>query len=445
MKAINWLAGFILAGAIGLGGAAAADEPRLADLVDVLKQEGVIDEDQYAQIRSRAEIRTDKKAWFERISVWGDMRMRMEHFARSSDDVESDPNDRTRARYRFRLNMKADVNPYIDAYVRLASGENDSRSTNTTFGRPNEDFTPDPIFIDRAYLDIQPFPEGEILGHTADLHLLIGKMPNPFTTKKIPKDFMLWDGDINPEGLAIRSNWELSEAVDLYLNNGIFILEERSGGRDPRLMATQLGTNVEFSDTMSGGARTSFYHFDELNHDFFDRGVSAKKPHPSDGGGNAAFDGEYGLSDDNHVNVIEASAWLTCGCIEDCPITLFGGYSNNLSAVSLLGDGANDTAWMVGLQAGDKRAIAKLGVLYAHIEGNAFPSQFIDSDLFDGVTNRKGWAFYSSKSILKNTDINLTVFWSDPIQESPLSEFLWASSVANSERVRVQADLVVKF
>ena len=83
----------------------------------------------------------------------------------------------------------------------------------------------------------------------------------------------------------------------------------------------------------------------------------------------------------------------------------------------------------------------QLGVGYWHIEANAFPSMFIDSDLFDGFTNREGFAFYGAREVAKNTELNLTLFWSEEIEDDPA----FAVSTMEGERLRLQADLIFKF
>jgi hypothetical protein len=94
------------------------------------------------------------------------------------------------------------------------------------------------------------------------------------------------------------------------------------------------------------------------------------------------------------------------------------------------------------VEGGDKKKYINLGAAYFYIEANAFPSQFIDSDLFDGRTNRKGLCVYGSRQLLEGTDFNFKVFGSDAIEtELPAFE----ESVEGSERVRVQIDLVYKF
>ena len=66
---------------------------------------------------------------------------------------------------------------------------------------------------------------------------------------------------------------------------------------------------------------------------------------------------------------------------------------------------------------------------------------FIDSDFLDGRTNRHGWAFYGGKEILRNTELKLTLFLIEPITTGVGFE----PSVANSNRIRMQSDIVFKF
>ena len=93
------------------------------------------------------------------------------------------------------------------------------------------------------------------------------------------------------------------------------------------------------------------------------------------------------------------------------------------------------------MEGGSKTKSIKLGGGYYFIEANAFPSQFIDSDLFDGVTNRKGVLVYLSRHILDGTDFNVQAFLSDAIETARA----FAGSVEGSERTRVQVDVVYTF
>jgi hypothetical protein len=69
----------------------------------------------------------------------------------------------------------------------------------------------------------------------------------------------------------------------------------------------------------------------------------------------------------------------------------------------------------------------------------------VDSDLFDGKTNRKGFAFYGSKQILENTEVVLTTFWSRPSNEDAGYAIDDGSSLDKANRVRVVADMKFKF
>lgn len=436
---------------IASGSAAEENEAGLAELVDVLHEKGLLDEGQYAQIRSKAEKQSDEEAWFERISIWGDFRARYEHFLRDSDRVAGDPDDRSRARYRLRVNLKARVNEYIDGYVQLASGENDSRSTNTSFGRSEPDFAPDEIWIQEAYIDLHPFTEGTIAGREGDLRVLIGRQPNPFLNKRHGRDVLLWDGDISPEGAAWRGSLRLGEALDAYANAGYFVIDENSGSKDPGLMGAQLGANYQLSEKIVLGARGSIYHFRNLDRDFFERGVDDSKP-PTDAGGNLGDSADFGLSASDTLDVLETGVYLTYTGIENWPVTFFADASKNTDAQELY-EGPQDMAWLLGLSVGDKKHFAELGVIYAYVEADAFPAQFIDSDLLDGYTNRKGFGFYAARQIFSNTDLNFAVMWSEAIEDQyfdadggdPGDAGVFDASVENSDRIRLQADLVVKF
>jgi hypothetical protein len=124
---------------------------------------------------------------------------------------------------------------------------------------------------------------------------------------------------------------------------------------------------------------------------------------------------------------------------------MFAQYAQNFDAEdSQLFPGADqeDQAYGAGMEVGDKKKWVTLGGAYYAIEANAWPAQFTDSDLFDGFTNREGFAFYAVREILPNTDLSLTTFFSNDIDDNITS---FPVSVRDAERFRIQADLEVKF
>lgn len=409
----------------------------LSDLVEILRKQGVIDEAEYNQINARAEKKEAKDSWTDRISIWGDLRARYEGFF--YEDEDADVPDRSRLRYRMRMNVKADVNDRAHAIFRLASGSEDNRSTNRTLG-DLPDFASDPVWIDLAYLQVSPFAGGRLPGESGSAWVEFGKVPNPYVWK-YGKDFMLWDHDITLEGANILVEDDITEDLNVFFNTGYYVVDEVSSGADPNLVAAQVGGHYRIDDAWSFGARTSWFRFGDVDDAELLRGEDGTDGVTS-GGGNLAG----GMTDGSSVNVIEGGFYAQANLIDAWPITIYGNVSSNLSAersaVTPLLVGKNDLAWGVGGEIGDKKKWVKLGMGYWHIEANAFFSQFIDSDLFDGYTNRKGFAWYLSKEIMKNTEVSLTTFWSKPI-ETELPEF--DNSVPKAYRVRVQADMILKF
>jgi hypothetical protein len=225
--------GFVWVGlglALASAGEARSDEPvagsaAVEELVHILESKGLIDEDQRDQIllkhyaeQARAsaapEVRNGLAEGFE---WFGDLRLRHEGFYYDKDDDDADPkqDDRTRFRYRARFGFKKAVNEWAKVGMRLASGScrdtsgdlqdcGDPRSTNRTLG-DDDDFDPDEIFIETAWADFK-LPEYEGIKS----NLQAGKITNPFFWKQ-GKDFLVFDNDITPEGVALMSRLALGE------------------------------------------------------------------------------------------------------------------------------------------------------------------------------------------------------------------------------------------
>lgn len=434
--------GFALALGMAAPAWSAEGEGSMHDLIVVLKERGVIDEGDYESIAAKNAAYEAKQAEDRKpaLSFWGDFRGRYEAFVYDRDETGVERTNRHRARYRFRLNGKADINPRATVFFRVASGGDDARSTNQTLGS-GLDFDTDDLRLDLAYARISPFVNDKV-GENGKLAFEIGKVPNPYTWKK-GKDFMLWDGDLTFEGASIRSSYRVNEVLELFASGGYYILDENSTAKDPHLWAIQTGFHAEPTDGVAFGGRTSYFHFDSLDPAFHLRGEDGTAA-PSGSGGNLR-DGLSGGVGGQNVKVVEATGYVGLLTETDWPVLIYGTWANNLTAEqSSLFPNADqaDTAWGAGVELGDKKKFVKVGVGYWHIEANSFPSQFIDSDLFDGRTNREGWAVYGSRSILRNTDLNLTFFFSDEIEDAVPP---YGDSVPNADRMRVQADVVFKF
>jgi hypothetical protein len=375
----------------------------------------------------------------QKLQFSGDMRGRLETFRFSQDETGSKKDSRGRLRYRLRLNAGAAINDYLGFDLRVGTGASDSRSGNVTLGGM-VDFGPDAFGIRRAYLTVNPYAGGKLPGDNGNWAFQFGRVPNPFLWKN-GEDKMLWDGDINLSGASTTFDIAAGGAGSVFVNAGYFVLEEKSSDKDAFMASAQAGVTGG-SSSVKAGARGTFYRFDRLTKAFIDRGVDGTGGATS-GGGNIA-DGLTGDPNGGQMNVVEGQAFLGAAQDGTWPIVAFGGASYNASAkasVASPGVGKDANAFNAGIHVGSKKKVAQFGASYYYIEANAFPSQFIDSDLLDGVTNRDGFVVTFAKSLTKVADLGLTLLYSDAIQDSPA----YATSVQDSERFRTQFDLAVKF
>jgi hypothetical protein len=398
--------------------AGAADQAVIEEVLAILKERGIVDEARYGELVERNQAYEAKQASLLGKITWtGDFRGRFESFWFDEDPIGERAN-RHRARYRLRIGAQLPVNEWLTAGFRLASGESENRSTNRTLG-VGDDFDRDVIAIDEAYVTLKlPIDVGST-------SLTFGKQSNPFLWKH-GKDYLNWDGDYSLEGVALRWGMQPSSDVSLYGNAGYFLIDENGGSKDPHFFALQAGGEVQAAKRLALGGRVTWFSYGSLDGGFFTR--------------HAAF-GNVGLSDGSDVDQIEASAFGRGSFSEQWPVLLHAHFAKNLDATSLPGEGKQDTGWGVGLEVGDAKQIALLGLGYYELEADFAPALYIDSDLMDGFTNREGWTLFAARQVLSNTELTLSLFMSDALDGSPP----FATSLDGSERFRLQSDVVVKF
>ena len=379
-----------------------------------------------------------------RFKFGGSMRGRFEFFRFSQDETGSKKDTRGRIRYRFRFDGKFRVNERAKFQFRLVSG-NDSRSGNQTIGDPG-DFAPNKFAIRTAMMTLTPWADGRLPGDKGYWGFDFGRVTNPFVWKGNGRDMMLWDNDIALGGLSSVFNYKVGDSGKLLFNAGWYMIDEESSGeKDPAMGAAQLGFTA--GKKTRAGIRGSFYHYYELDEDFIHRGVDGENVDGSKGatasGGNVP-DGLTGSVDGGKLDLVSTQGFVgfMAGSVT---MTAFGGYSTNLSAEAselFPGVGKENIAYNAGLEGGNRKGWFKLGAAYFYIEANAAPSQFIDSDFLDGHTNRHGMLVYFQKQVMKSTDFNVQLFSSDAIETGDKDA---GDSVKNSERVRLQVDLLYRF
>jgi hypothetical protein len=427
------------------------------EILGILHDRGLVDGAEYDRLTSEyAASQQGRERRLPQLSFSGDFRLRHDSMWFNEDAFGNRIDDRYRARYRFRLGARAKVNEKVSFHLRLVSGFGDRRTANQTLGDGPDDgfFDSDGLFIDRAYVRLSPFENEPFPG--GSIMLEAGRVPNPYVGK-IGKDFMIWDPDIVLGGASLKLGAKVSEETKLYTNTGYYIIEENSSSKDPHMFAAQAGLATKLADQVEVGGRVSGFFFDSLNGTVNSMGVfcpDSDDPTSTDfrdSSGQpfmcrAASLGNIlgGLTGDplgGDMTAGELRGYVKWERSEVWPLTLYGTVAQNFDAESVPGASKEDTAWGFGIELGEKNQFAQLGAGYFHIEANAFPALFIDSDLFDGKTNRRGFVVYGARSIWKNTDFKLTFTSSDEIDDGPV----FNESVANADRYRLQTDVVFNF
>jgi hypothetical protein len=410
----------------------------LEEVLQILAERGIIDETQHARLVAKAQSGEggshDVAAQLLDGFEWsGDLRLRYETFWYDKDSSGEDRDNRYRFRYRARLGFKKKLTDRFKVAMRLASGTHDptsdpdrareNRTTNVTLG-DEEDFDYDPIYIDRVYAE---FLLPETSGIASKLHG--GKIPNPFIWKH-GKDFLVWDKDVNPEGFAFMAQRPLSERTRLFFNVGYFIADENATSKDPKVTAAQLGGTTRLSDDIEVGLRFSAYEWRSLDDDFVTRaGARGNLPSAFDGGATIGDVGAF-------ARFTSWDAW---------PLELYGTFVKNFEADSATIGGISvdeeDEALGLGFELGSSKKWVKLGVGYFRLEANSVIAQFTDSDLFDGLTNRRGWLLYASRRLAPGVELKLEFFDSDSIKNSTPFQ----TSVGNGDRKRFRTDIQFKY
>jgi hypothetical protein len=275
--------------------------------------------------------------------IKGDLRYRVERI----DQVGKDARVRDRVRARLGFYGKADER--FDYGIRLASGSSDPVSSNQTL---DGGFSSKGINLDLAYLKWTC----PITGSKA----LLGKTKNPY--KKPGKSSLVWDGDLNPEGVALQmKKW------GAFLNLGRHWLDERSGTADSFVHVAQLGYEKEVGPIkLLAGAS----YFDYISVKDQTTLVDAADSFGNSTTASSEYTFDYNLTE----IFIAVSA-------TEMPFTFYVDYVKNGEATS------NDTGYLAGFTIGKKYS---LNYNYRNLEKDAVVGAYTDSDFKGGGTDGKG-------------------------------------------------------
>ncbi|RJS95045.1 putative porin [Salinisphaera sp. Q1T1-3] len=307
----------------------------------------------------------DSMAWAQKIKLTGDVRLRYEY--NSNNDAlgtalgnpAADTDNRSRGRVRYRLGMIANPVDNLELGAGLASGGDDPRSTNQTFG---DNFSSKGIQLDYAYgqYDFTPY-----LANGFQLKAIGGKFK--FGDYLWHPTDAMWDGDINPEGGSVHLA-KKSSIGETFLNSGVWVIQENSGSnQDPYLWYVQGGQHFSVNNFIASIGGT-YYGFEET--------------YTGDNAPDTVFEYGSGTNTTSQFSVVDVDGTIGTK-FDGGKAELIGQYLKNTHE----GVG-KDAGWAVG----GKASLNKWGMkyLYVDLDRNVVPDSYPDSDRFSGATGMKG-------------------------------------------------------
>jgi len=339
----------------------------------------------------------------ERISWFGDMRLRYEMVDRASDNSTANDADghldTDRSRLRFRFGARVHVYEDLDFVFRLSTGGDDaSTSGNTTL---DGTFGNEAISLNLAYGSWE-FVDG--------LTVQGGKVKHPFMKSEV-----VWDGDVNPEGLS-EIYQKKSGDTTLQFVAGQYIVEETDRNTtvdsdDVVLLAWQAQLHQK---TKAGKFKFAVAWYD-YNHLTDPGSAITKQLGSGDGQRNSQVTGTDVNTTNMQIFDFMADWSSPLGSKHG---SLFYEYAVNTNADAPAGNNTIaqdlDTAWQLGFKFGDKN-VKKTGqwqikTLYRLVQQDAVFYALIDSDFHQGGTNAKGIELGAKYAIRKGMQLGYTFF-----------------------------------
>jgi hypothetical protein len=431
-------------------------------LLDLLVKKRIITDQEAEEVRGelvKDVATTSAGKWkvsapITEVELYGDMRVRYE--ARQGEtgppSTLDRPNDtlrRSRERYRLRLGLRGTLTDDFFFGLRLETSTN-PRSTNVTFGDDAGPFgkTSDAANVGQAYLGYKGF---------RDITLTAGKMPNPFVNT-----LMVWDGDINPEGMAEQwkhtfnlsfgggqitaaadysKNGKSAAAVtseptrmtiDVFANFGQFVYDDAnpedplgargvSAGRlvpnsDAWLFGWQLGAKFNFTKTTYLQVAPTLYNYSGAG-DTFNAFYSGDPERLTGTPAVRTARNQTGVNSLLIYDMPMEFGWT----MHEIPFRIFGDFAVNLDADDrALAAGHADMrderyAYQIGLGIGKIKAKHdwEIKAWYQHTEQYALDPNLVDSDFFDSRVNMEGFAVQAGYAFSDAVIFNLSYGYGD--------------------------------
>jgi hypothetical protein len=379
-------------------------------LIDILVKKGLINDQEAEDLR--AELVKDFAATpagklnlstpLTDFRIAGDVRIRYE--GRGGELPNGDDLARDRFRYRMRAALTGRLLNNWGFGVRLETSTS-SRSSNVTMGDDAGPFakTNDGVFVGQIFATWAP---------NAEWIFTAGRMPNPLVTTA-----MVWDGDINPEGLAeqYRTRRENNE----FSFTGAQFLYSTSGTQDPFAAITPAniaGTKDLFLTAWQFGYKryikgaTTFFQIAPTIYAYVNNNRLANP---------AAFNSSMSATNAapvNNLTVLDVPFEFNWVAGNGVPLRAWADIAINLDAEQRAAkfgrpdlDG-EDKAFQVGFQYGKATLSGEWDarVFYQSVGAFALDTNLVDSDLFDSKTNMQGFVVGGNYALGAATQLSIT-------------------------------------
>lgn len=318
------------------------------------------------------------------LTFSGDLRLRNDLRARRG----AGQTNYSQQRYRLRFGLEAAFKDDVTAGFRLASGTGEQGSTNQSAGKLGAQKS---IYIDTAYLKWKPN-----VHENATAVLVGGRMINPMW--RIYSSDVVWDDDLNPEGVGESFEWLFPAAgVSVFANGLQWVADQDSNsGKNQWEFSQQLGfeTRLPFESRLRMAA---------AYHKWSDENRSTLGSVAQQDGNRRAGNATNGVLL-NRFGVLELTGQIS-GWAGRLPGSLQATLVRNLrarnNAATITGPVARD-AYQFGAIVGAAKTKGTWEVAYfkKYVQTDATVADAADSDFGDGGTNRAGhiaWVAYAPR------------------------------------------------
>lgn len=405
---------------------------------EIKEVEQKVEEKVERKVEQKVEQTAALPDWIKRIRFGGDIRLRYENdrFDKNNADFAQPSNptqlmntkiDADRFKYRVRIGAAIDVNDQVEAVVRLSTGNSSNPvSTNTIIG---DYMNKDNVLFDLAYLKWQP---------TDFLTISGGRMPNPWFTPT----WLVWDDDLNFEGLALTVKKPVTESLSSFLTIGAFPLQQDDFTQHGKwLTAGQLGIERQSPKGFAAKIGAAYYNFSNIT------GILNDPLHPGETDWTAPLFQQKGntlfnISSDPSVfktalasefKEINLSGTLDIGLWDPFHIVFVGDYVKNIGfdksdvaqRTGISNPTEDTTGYQIGMTLGHPTIKEggqwKAYFQYVYKGADSVVDAFTFSDFHLGGTNAKGWILGGDVALRKNVWLSVEWLTANEISGPPLA------------------------